>query len=74
VLTVAVGFAGTPPQVFGATWAPDADRFATFGVKHVKLWTAAEDDELSSSTGSRPQGADAAAGRRRRASTRGDCA
>ena len=46
VLTVAVGFAWTPPQVFGATWAPDADRFATFGVKHVKLWTAAEDEKL----------------------------
>ena len=74
VLTVAVGFAGTPPQVFGATWAPDADRFATFGVKHVKLWTAAEDDKLSSSRGSRPQGADAAAaaaaGRRRAESAR----
>ena len=62
VLTRAVGFSGTPPQVFGATWAPDADRFATFGVKHVKLWTPAAESESSFvSSGSRPQGADAAA-------------
>ena len=42
VLTRAVGFSGTPPQVFGATWAPDADRFATFGVKHRRAVDAGE--------------------------------
>ena len=38
-LCAGIGFNGTPPQIHGAVWSESADRFATFGAKHVKLWT-----------------------------------
>ena len=56
----AIGYSGgAPPQIRGVAWSPDADRFATFGSKHVKLWTPRDAD--ADATGARPQGGAAAA-------------
>ena len=52
----AIGYSGgAPPQIRGVAWSPDADRFATFGAKHVKLWTPRDAD--ANATGARRQGA-----------------
>ena len=65
----AIGYSGgAPPQIRGVAWSPDADRFATFGAKHVKLWTPR--DAEANATGARPQSgaaAEAAEAARRRA-------
>ena len=65
----AIGYSGgAPPQIRGVAWSPDADRFATFGAKHVKLWTPRDAD--ANATGARPQSgaaAEAAEAARRRA-------
>ena len=42
-----VGCNGTPPQVRGAAWSEAADCFATFGTKHVKVWTPTEGAALT---------------------------
>ena len=55
----AIGYSGgAPPQIRGVAWSPDADRFATFGAKHVKLWTPRDAD--ANATGARPQSGAAA--------------